>query len=167
LVVCGKDPYSGKRIYGPYIRKDGRQHIVVYDGITRKTVSYPKYLMEVSLGRVLDPVQETIDHIDGNWMNNDASNLRIVPLKQHAKDDAKHILLSDVSCVLCGKLVPSERLRWAHLNRNRVKQITHAGPFCSKQCAGKYGTDIQKGRKKLSFVEIAVEYARFKDINTD
>ena len=46
-----KPPYW--RIYGPYYRKDGRQHIVAYDGMIKRTISYPRFLLETHLGRVL------------------------------------------------------------------------------------------------------------------
>jgi len=42
------------KVYGPYTRKDGRQHVILYENGTRKTVSYPKYLLETKLGRPLD-----------------------------------------------------------------------------------------------------------------
>ena len=35
------------KIYGPYTRKeDNRQHVIIIDGEKRRTVSYPKFLME-------------------------------------------------------------------------------------------------------------------------
>lgn len=167
--VCTQNPYAGKRIYGPYTRKDGRQHIVAYSGSpmnwTRTTVSYPKFLMEIALGRLLDPVTETIDHIDGNWMNNDPSNLRIVPLNEHARDDSIVLILSKMACVFCGKDVPEERLRWAHTNRYRLKKIS--GPFCSKQCSGKYGALRQKGYPKLLSVDIPIKYVKYKSIDSE
>jgi hypothetical protein len=55
-----------KKVHGPYTRQqDGRQHVVVvFVDLSKKTISYPKYLMEQKLGRELDPDLETIDHID-------------------------------------------------------------------------------------------------------
>jgi len=42
-----------------------------------------------------------------------------------------------------------------------------AGPFCSKQCSGKYGAYVQNGGKRLFSVEIEKKYAKFKDIKKD
>ena len=73
------------KMYGPYTRKDGRQHIVLYDfeKNIRKTVSYPKYLLEQKLGRELLP-NETCDHIDGDHTNNDLDNLQILTREENA-----------------------------------------------------------------------------------
>lgn len=127
------------KVYGPYIRKDGRKHVIIIseDG-TRKTVSYPKWLMEQHLGRQLDPNLETIDHIDGDFTNNDISNLRIIPRSKHTSEDNIRAKLVEVTCVLCGAKV----FRRAVDIRHHSKQ-GKSGPFCSRSCAGKYGTLIQ------------------------
>ena len=52
-----------------------------------KLISYPKYLMECHLGRYLLE-NETIDHIDGNYLNNDISNLQFIDRTEHCKLDA-------------------------------------------------------------------------------
>ena len=64
--------YKDCKLYGPYSNSaDGRLRcMIVFPNKKRKTISYPKYLMEVHLGRYLD-IDETIDHIDGNFLNND------------------------------------------------------------------------------------------------
>jgi len=73
------------QIFGPYKRKsDGRQIVIVVEpNGRRRTVSYPKWLMEQHLGRKLDPNEETVDHIDSNFDNNNLDNLRIMPRKNH------------------------------------------------------------------------------------
>src|SRR5580704_15869782 len=44
-------------VHGPYLRKDGRKHVVLYwrenDARRRQTISYPKWLMEQHVGRTL------------------------------------------------------------------------------------------------------------------
>lgn len=62
-------PYTNCQIYGPYNRKDGRSVI-----FPRKSVSYPKYLKELELGRYLND-NETVDHNDQDFYNDTLSNL--------------------------------------------------------------------------------------------
>src|SRR5690606_5867052 len=92
------------KVYGPYLRKDGRKHVILYKDGKRSTVSYPKFLMEQHLGRKLKP-HETVDHIDRDFTNDDITNLRVVDRSQHAKDDAKRVKYTQVeelTCVWCG-----------------------------------------------------------------
>ena len=57
--------YENCRIYGPYDRnQDNRLTVVVvYPDGRKKTVSYPKYLMETHLERYLDKEVREIDQI--------------------------------------------------------------------------------------------------------
>jgi len=81
--------YENYKIYGPYTRKDGRQHIVAYkNNEERITISYPKFLVESFLQRYLTKY-ETIDHIDCDFTNNNIENLQILDKRIHAKLDAK------------------------------------------------------------------------------
>jgi hypothetical protein len=64
-------------VYGPYTRKDGRKHVVLWDGVKTKTVSYPKFLMERKLGRKLIP-PETVDHINGDFSDDRPENLQVL-----------------------------------------------------------------------------------------
>ncbi len=72
------------KTYGPYVREDGRQIIIV----NGKTMSYPKYLLEQKIGRPLT-IHETCDHIDGDISNNDPSNLRVLSREQNAELGAR------------------------------------------------------------------------------
>jgi hypothetical protein len=132
------------KIYGPYSRKDRRIVVIHYDDGTKSTMQYAKFLMEQHLGRKLNPDKETIDHVDGNAFNDDLSNLQILPRSEHSKLDAKRVQIIKFVCVLCNNI----GFRKANqLNHNA--NLGKAGPFCSKQCAGKYGASVQNGIKKL------------------
>ena len=72
-----------KDVYGPYQGKDGRFRVIV----NGKTVSYPKYLVEQTLGRDLDK-NETVHHIDGNPANNSLDNLQVISRKEHCRSHA-------------------------------------------------------------------------------
>ena len=81
--------YENCRLYGPYkSKKDNRLRIqVIFSDGRRTYMSYPKYLMEVHLGRYLEK-DETVHHIDGNPLNNDISNLTVIDRAEHANNDA-------------------------------------------------------------------------------
>jgi hypothetical protein len=151
-----------EKVYGPYARPDGRKIVIVLDDNgTRRTVSYPKYLVEQSLGRHLDPDSETIDHIDGNFDNNDVNNLRIVPRNEHSGDDTRRAKTVKFNCAWCG----NEFERSPRLIRDKAKK-NNAGPFCSRRCAGKYSRKLQlKLIEKLSPQQhIETEYYKRKNI---
>lgn len=135
--------YENCKIYGPYIsKKDNRLRcITIFPNGVKRTISYPKYLMEAYLDRYLES-NETIDHIDGNPLNNSIENLQVLDRKQHSYLDAKRNENIIVNCAFCGKqfVISGEKIH--DRNRNDRK---HTGYFCSKQCTGKYGKLVQIG----------------------
>ncbi len=150
------------KVYGPYYRKDGRQHVIVhYKSGKKRTVSYPKWLMEQHLGRELDPVLETVDHIDRDFTNNELSNLRVISLHDHLQQDAIRVELVTITCVLCGKTAKKRANNLAHNSK-----LGKAGPFCGKVCVGKYGAALQNLRQERLPVQPGVEtrdYYTLKD----
>ena len=131
-----------KKIYGPYLRKDGRLIIVLYDGIKRTTKQASRVIMEVRLGRVLDP-SETVDHIDRNPLNNKIENLQVLHRSSHASLDVVRVRVEEVKCLYCDSVfTPSVE------QRNTKNK---AGPFCSRKCSGLYGSDVQN--KKIQKME--------------
>ena len=127
------------KVFGPYKRKDGRQIVIVVErNGKRRTVSYPKWILELQLGRKLDPNLETVDHIDSNIDNNDLKNLRIMPRDQHSADDTRRVKKVKFECAWCDK----EFERSPRLIRDKAKK-GKAGPFCSRNCAGKYSRQLQ------------------------
>jgi len=86
----------------------------------------------------LDPNLETVDHIDSNIDNNDLKNLRIMPRDQHSADDTRRVKKVKFECAWCDK----EFERSPRLIRDKAKK-GKAGPFCSRNCAGKYSRQLQ------------------------
>lgn len=126
------------KVFGPYRRENGRQLVIVVDKDgNRRTVSYPKWLMELQLGRKLDP-DETVDHWDTNIDNNNLDNLRIVPRDQHSSDDTRRVKMVKFHCAWC----QNEFERSPRLVRDKSRK-NKAGPFCSRPCAGKYSRMLQ------------------------
>ena len=123
------------KIYGPYLRKDNRKHIVIVHADGRKqTKSYPKYLLEQKIGRELKN-NETCDHIDEDFTNDDPNNLKILTRPDNASKawDGYIIPMYKFNCPECG-LEAERTVSAVKHNRKNGK----AGPFCSRSCAGKY-----------------------------
>lgn len=141
-----------KSITGPYLRKDGRMHTVIrfVDG-TKTTKSYPKYLIEQKLGRLLEN-DETVDHINRDISNNSYDNLQILSRSENAKKSA--IKAQDIfhECCWCGKNFK--------LTRSQIKNYKRkSGPFCSRKCSGQYGAELQNKRvEKLGKPDIVLKY---------
>ncbi len=121
------------KIYGPYTRKDGRKQVVILreDG-TKTTKSYPRILMEKYLGRELLP-EETVDHIDGDFTNDNLSNLQILSLADNARKAVVPAEYLTLVCKHCGKQFQKRKAMELY-DRNIRKRD---GPFCSHSCAGK------------------------------
>lgn len=146
-----------KNVNGPYKRPDGRLHITAVVNGKRTSVSYPKYLLLLE-GHEFGE-DDTVDHIDRNFNNNDLPNLQILPRSEHAKKDAISVKPVELICLECGKTF-GRTVRT--VNNSAVKK--KAGPFCSKVCVGKYGSDVQNNkREKLepqSLLEVEYFYKR-------
>jgi hypothetical protein len=131
------------KVYGPYTRKDGRKHVIVYEfGQKRQTISYSKWLMEQHLGRELTP-DETVDHINRDKTDDRIENLRVIKRPQHSYEDTRRVKLVEITCMWCGR----KALKAPHDLRGNSKQ-GKAGPFCGKSCGAKYGREVQLKRIK-------------------
>jgi len=137
--MANNNPYKDFKVYGPYRNYKGREFVIVVSNRgKKKTISYPKYLMEVHLGRKLDPDKETVDHWDTDKYNNDISNLRIIPRDEHSANDTRRVLPAKLKCSWCDK----EFERSARVIRYKSKKNI-GGAYCSRSCAGKYARAIQ------------------------
>lgn len=135
--------YEDYKVYGPYTRKDGREHLVLikHDDenhiIDRKTVSYPKYLVEVYLNRYLES-DETVDHIDGNFLNNEYSNLRVVTRSEHCRSHTSSRPEVIKKCVICGK----------EFRTTDNRRITCGSPRCRGKCSHVDGYNMGNSFKR-------------------
>ena len=134
--------YEDYKVYGPYKRKDGRQHVILKKDKIKITVSYPKYLMELHIGRKLLE-NETIDHIDRDVNNNNFNNLRIIDKVKHEREDAIRNKDIKVKCSWCGKTFIIKGSNISQRNRYDGKR-TGSGYFCSRICSGKYVNMFKK-----------------------
>lgn len=133
-----------EKVYGIYKNNFDREFIILYKSPNiRKSLSYPKALVEVTINRILEE-NETVDHKDRNFLNNSLENLEILDRKDHCKLDVIRVKLVKLQCKLCGILF-ERRACWQHNNSRKGR----AGPFCGRSCAGKYARNTQLGGEKL------------------
>lgn len=119
-------------------QKDGRSRIVIVnDDGSHTSKSYPRFLIEQSIGRELFP-NEDVHHKDGDVTNNSLDNLEIIPHGEHQKiHSTKYFDIEKVCCV-CGKTfiftAKQQSNYYSDLNRGRKRGLT-----CSKRCASIFG----------------------------
>ena len=156
--------YSGYKVYGPYLAKDGRLRVVLcHPSGQMKTVSYPKYLLENSLDRLLSR-DETVHHLDGNPRNNELPNLCVIPKRVHSRQDVKRHRAQSFVCPMCGKpfVLKDRSIRSAVANRKRGQ----AGPFCCRKCTGLYGTLVRHGKlQRLEVKLIKPDYYKISELS--
>jgi len=117
--------------------KDGRIRARIRrDDGSESVVSYPRILMEMKLGKPLDPSID-VHHIDGDKSNNDLDNLALIP---HGYHQSLHRKYHDkiMTCDCCGRLFvwksKTQSNYYRDLHRSKQRFIT-----CSKKCAYKLG----------------------------
>jgi Domain of unknown function (DUF5052)/HNH endonuclease len=79
------------KVYGPYRRADGRQHVIHYDTSTgkRTTQSYPRYLMEQFLGRELEEYEQ-VDHVNEDCTDDRIENFQLTSQLENNRKNTKH-----------------------------------------------------------------------------
>ena len=121
----------------PHISKEGYKYICVkVDGKSRYYLEH-RWLMEQHIGRRLG-TDEVVHHLNENKLDNRIENLEILSREEHTRMHAKTAELYKCVCPLCDK----EFEREGRDVRGNIKK-GKAGPFCSRECAGKYGQSKQ------------------------
>jgi hypothetical protein len=100
--------------------------------------------MEHQIGRRLEK-EETVDHIDRDFLNNDPSNLQILKRKKHSSVDAVRLKPVTFVCPICKRSFTRSGKRLARIYER--KKAGKAGPFCSPKCQGKYAADLREGMR--------------------
>jgi hypothetical protein len=147
------------RIYGPYKhpRTQRKIVIIIHDNGKRETISYPKFLMELYLGRKMHKDKETVDHIDSDIDNNSLENFRVLPRAFHSAEDTRRVKPVTLKCSWCNKKFE----RFPRIIRDKARQGKR-GQFCSRVCAGKYGRGLQLKQVELFDVQKAVDSKYYK-----
>ena len=126
----------------PYVH-DGRRYVVIHHPDRTTSMSYPRFLMQEHLGRELDPVSETVDHVDENPLNDVLSNFQLLTLSDNARKAAaaqgRVVEMVSFICPMCDE--PATKVaRFVRHNRNQGKP----GPFCGRRCAATHSWLIRK-----------------------
>lgn len=125
------------KIYGPYTRKDSRQHVIAYDGLNRITISYPKFIMECKRKKALS-LDKDVHHKDEIPSNSILPNLEVVNSSTHISDHlTKDYML--FTCPTCKDGFELDGIRLSRYKSERVRRPNMTGPYCSKECAGYAG----------------------------
>src|SRR5712691_11383230 len=122
------------KVYGPYLRADGRRHVIWYDTETgkRTTQSYSRLLMEPHLGRKLLECEQ-VDHINEDGSDDRIENYQLMSQIENIRKSAKQPEYGWFVCPWCK--VEFKRLM-SYYRKNQIK-CGKSGPYCSRQCAGK------------------------------
>jgi hypothetical protein len=112
-------------------------HVIAYDGNKKITISYPKFIIECKLKRILAD-NEDVHHKDEREYNNHISNFEIIDSSthrsQHSKSDGETF-----SCPKCHKIFTLDGKKLSDFWRNKNMRPKMSGPYCSKSCAGYAG----------------------------
>ncbi len=144
-------------LYGPYLRKDGRKVVVLYNNknLKRTTKQFSRLKMEAHLGKKLAPA-ETVDHIDGNPVNDSLTNLQILSRSDNsAKSAIRRNIVSSI-CPMCGAKFELSRSQISSHRKSTTIKI--AGPFCSRTCIGSYGKNVQETGTTAVGKQVSVSY---------
>lgn len=118
------------------INRERRRNVVLYNSNTdRSTVSYARYLYEVSLGTYLNKDLQ-VDHINGDKTDDNLINLQVLTAKENVNKLLKQTnttkTLVELKCGSCSSIFIRRRNN-THLVQKGIKST-----YCSKVCAGRH-----------------------------
>jgi hypothetical protein len=136
-------PFEGYRLYKVFHKNEQRQYAcLVKDSEERTTISYARYLMSVSLGRLLLS-DEHVDHIDNNKLNDAIENLQILTPEENMRKEnsLRGVKTAVLTCPSCGKEFERE-FKNTHLGKGEGSYTA-----CSRQCSGRFSSHQKTGLK--------------------
>lgn len=145
-------------VLGPYLRPDGRQHIVLNNSAASKgtkgktkTISYPKALKEIETKKLLEK-NETVDHHNRDYTDDKVNNLNTLNRSKHSSLDAIRVGVTPSICPECNNEFLPSRTQASSWSAGK------AGPFCSRSCSGSYGAKVQNGGDRILRSDIEKVY---------
>ena len=133
--------------YNIYTNKDGRMR--AYNKTTHAVTSYPRLLMELTLGRPLLKTED-VHHKDENPLNNEIDNLEVIDHREHDRqhglsDRNRKYIDKEMICPICNKtFIWTARQQSGFYSHNCAN-----GPFCSRSCTGKVTGPMKKHKKEV------------------
>lgn len=139
-VDWGCNMFEGYIIYKQWHKKEGRYYAIMRNPTTRHrtSVSWAKYIMSIHLGRKLDPITETVDHINNDKTDDRLENLQLLTKTENIAKSAKGKTLVTLNCPECGQEFTREK-RQTHLTKGRGVRT-----FCSRKCACIYNKPAKR-----------------------
>jgi hypothetical protein len=126
-------PYEGYIMWGPYETKKGRKILTLFHPITKHRISinHARYVMEIHLGRRLDP-DEDVHHKDEDPSNDNLDNLEVTNYLDHRRDhgNCKPRKIITLQCAICKQ--DFERLE--SRQRYKLKHNKTGKMYCSVDC---------------------------------
>lgn len=126
------EPFIKYSCYLNLHKKMNRMQVCIIndDNKCRRTILYSKYLMSIKECRILSK-EEEVDHIDGNKLNDNISNLEIVTrnINLIRSINRNYGMLTNFNCAVCGKSFTLSKSR-SYLSKGQLNK------YCSRSCAG-------------------------------
>lgn len=157
MIIQLQEPFASKWSRGYLvINNQNRRNVILFNNDADRTIiSYARYLMGVKLGYFV-PDHLEVDHRDDDKTNDDINNLQLLTgeenrLKEQYRQAMErtfygfHCVYCDTSFILSGR----------ELNM-RLAQGTELA-FCTRNCAGKYNTEIGKGPPHVSISDEKIQ----------
>ena len=123
------------KIYGPYQRSDSRRHIIIYDGFNKITISYPKFMMECKLQRLLTETEE-VHHKNNLEFDDRLENFELKNKLEHIKEHQTK-LEEFFICPVCNTVFGLLGLKLSRMKSERKRKPWTKGPYCSRSCSSK------------------------------
>lgn len=131
-----------------------RRSVLLYNKDTnnRLEITLAKAKIIVKLNRLLKE-NETVDHIDRNYLNDNTDNLRVIDIFNHTKEDAFNIEIDPIKCPVCKTIfIPTKK------QRNESKRLNN-GIYCCNICKGKSRHLIKNNLiKPISYKNLTSRY---------
>lgn len=135
MIERGKYPYEDFTVYFPIWHKVEKRYMICLVPIDNKmkrfTMSYARYLLSVKLKRKLKSF-ETVDHIDGNKINDSLDNLQILSREENTKKYYKDNKISrrkiTIVCPICNKKIIK------NYNQTSFGKRIKNNNYCSREC---------------------------------
>jgi len=125
-------PFVDYKAYGPYLDTAGGRYIIALRNHTsgHSSISFARFLMSVSLGRVLESHEE-VDHINGDRTDDRLENLQIVSGEENRAKSLKERKVTRKEVVLC---CPGCGRQFQ--KRKNATHLSKGGNFtsCSRPC---------------------------------